>query len=229
MFIGHFALGFGAKKVAPAVSLGTLLVACQLADLLWPTLLIAGLERVELQPGATVVTPLNFVSYPYSHSLLALCLWGLLFGAGYAILRRSRLAAAVTIALLVVSHWILDFVTHRPDMPLTPLSSMSETKVGLELWASRPATMIVEVVMLTIGVALYMQTTRARDRIGSFGLWSLIAFLSVTYLANMFGSIPPSAEAVAWTTQSMWLLMAWGYWVDAHRASGAGRPGEAGR
>jgi hypothetical protein len=224
MFIGHFALGFGAKKAAPAVSLGTLLVACQFADLLWPTLLIAGLERVELQPGATVVTPLNFVSYPYSHSLLTLCVWGLLFGGGYMILRRSRIAAAVTIALLVISHWFLDFATHRPDMPLTPLPSMSETKVGLELWASRPATMAVEIAMFTIGVALYLRTTTARDRIGSIGLWSLIVFLSVIYLANMFGPVPPSAAAVAWTTQSMWLVMAWGYWVDGHRrAEGEGR------
>jgi hypothetical protein len=210
-------LGFGAKKAAPAVSLGTLLVACQFADLLWPTLLIAGLERVELQPGATVVTPLNFVSYPYSHSLLMLCVWGLLFGGGYMILRRSRIAAAVTIALLVISHWFLDVATHRPDMPLTPLSSMSETKVGLELWASRPATMAVEIVMFAIGVALYVRTTTARDRIGSIGLWALISFLSVIYVANMFGPLPPSANAVAWTTQSMWVVMAWGYWVDGHR------------
>lgn len=217
MFIGHFALGFGAKRAAPAVSLGTLFVAAQLADLLWPTLLIAGLEHVELQPGATVVTPLNFVSYPYSHSLLALCFWALLFGAGYVIVRRSRVSAAVTVAVLVVSHWFMDSVTHRPDMPLTP---MGTTKVGLELWASRPGTIAVEVVMFTIGVALYLTTTKARDRVGSIGLWALIAFLSLTYLANLFGPLPPSAEAVAWTTQSMWLLMAWGYWVDAHRVAG---------
>ncbi|MBZ5558224.1 MAG: hypothetical protein LAO77_13200 [Acidobacteriia bacterium] len=220
MFIGHFALGFGAKKAAPAVSLGTLFVACQFADLLWPTLVIAGVERVELQPGATVVTPLNFVSYPYSHSLLTLCVWGLLFGSAYMIVRRSRIAAAVTIALLVVSHWVLDFVSHRPDMPLTPLSSMSATKVGLELWASRPATMAVEIVMFTIGVALYLQTTRARDRVGSIGLWALIIFLSVSYLANMFGPVPPSAAAVVWSAQAMWVLVLWGYWVDAHRVAG---------
>jgi hypothetical protein len=223
MFIGHFALGFGAKRAVPAVSLGTLLVACQFADLLWPTLVIAGVERVELQPGATVVTPLNFVSYPYSHSLLTLCGWGLLFGCGYMIVRRSKIAAAVTIALLVVSHWILDFISHRPDMPLTPMSDM---KVGLELWASRPATMVVEIIMFTIGVALYLRTTTARDRIGSIGLWVLLIFLSVSYLGNMFGPVPPSAAAVVWSAQAMWVLMAWGYWLDAHRAGGAGGAGK---
>ncbi|MBI3402637.1 MAG: hypothetical protein HY048_14560 [Acidobacteria bacterium] len=217
MFIGHFALGFGAKKAAPAVSLGTLLVACQFADLLWPMLVLAGVERVELLPGATVVTPLDFVSYPYSHSLLTLCVWGVLFGLGYMIVRRSKAVAAVTIALLVVSHWVLDFISHRPDMPLTP---MNATKVGLELWASRPATMAVEIVMFTVGVALYLRTTTARNRIGSIGLWALLIFLSASYLGNMFGPIPPSAAAVVWSAQAMWVLIAWAYWVDAHRVAG---------
>ena len=119
MFLGHFGLGFGAKRAAPAVSLGTFFMAAQFADLLWPTLLLLGIERVEIQPGATTVTPLNFVSYPYSHSLLALAVWGLLFGGIYAVIRRSRLPVAITLALLVISHWVLDYVTHRPDMPLT--------------------------------------------------------------------------------------------------------------
>ena len=120
MFIGHFGLGFGAKRAAPAASLGTLFAAAQFADLLWPTLVLLGYERLEIEPGATTMTPLNFVSYPYSHSLLALCGWGLAFGGVYLAIRRSRIPAAVTIALLVVSHWVLDYVTHRPDMPLTP-------------------------------------------------------------------------------------------------------------
>ena len=214
MFIGHFALGFGAKRAAPAVSLGTLLVACQFADLLWPTLVMTGVERVELSPAATVVTPLDFVSYPYSHSLLTLCIWGLLFGIGYQIVRRSTAVAAITIGLLVVSHWVLDFVSHRPDMPLTPTSA---TRVGLELWASRPATMVVEIIMFTIGVALYLRTTTSRDRIGSIGLWALLVLLSVSYLGNMFGPAPPGVRPVLWSAQAMWVLMAWGYWVDAHR------------
>jgi hypothetical protein len=214
MFIGHFALGFGAKKAAPAVSLGTLLVACQFADLLWPTLVMAGVERVELLPGATVVTPLDFVSYPYSHSLLTLCIWGLLFGIAYQIVRRSTAVAAITIGLLVVSHWVLDFISHRPDMPLTP---MSATRVGLELWVSRPATMVVEIIMFTVGVALYLRATTARDRVGSIGLWALLVLLSVSYLGNMFGPAPPGVGPVLWSAQAMWVLMAWGYWVDAHR------------
>ena len=100
MFLGHFGLGFGAKKAVPEVSLGTLFIACQFADLLWPTLVLLGIERVEIEPGATRVTPLNFVSYPYSHGLLMLCVWGIAFGVIYAAIRRSRWRAAVDIQLV---------------------------------------------------------------------------------------------------------------------------------
>src|SRR5712691_13035272 len=112
MFLGHFGLGFGAKKAAPEVSLGALFMSCQLADLLWPTLLLLGLEQVEVQPGATLMTPLNFVRYPYSHSLLALTVWGGLFGVVYMLATHSRMIAGVTLALLVLSHWFLDVLMH---------------------------------------------------------------------------------------------------------------------
>ena len=214
MFIGHFGLGFGAKKAAPAVSLGTLFLACQFADLLWPSLVLLGVERVEVQPGATTMTPLNFVSYPYSHSLVAGCVWGVVFGAVYLAMRRSRRSAAVTLALLVVSHWVLDFITHRPELPLT---LGGQTRVGLGLWSSVPGTLAVEGLIFACGIALYTRATVARDRIGSIGLWSLVAFLVVAYLAATFGPPPPTAAAVAWSAQAMWVLVAWGYWVDAHR------------
>jgi hypothetical protein len=214
MFIGHFGLGFGAKRVAPEVSLGTLFLACQLADLLWPTLVLLGVEHVEIEPGATAMTPLNFVSYPYSHSLLALCVWGLVFGAAYAIVRRSHLASAVSLAVLVISHWVLDAASHRPDMPLTLTGT---TRVGLDLWSSVPWTMGIEVAILAIGVALYVRATAARDRIGSLGLVSLVAFLLVVYLAAALGPPPPSSTAVAWSAEAMWILVVWAYWVDHHR------------
>jgi hypothetical protein len=214
MFVGHFGLGFGAKKAAPSISLGTLFLACQLADLLWPTLVLRGIERVEIMPGATKMTPLNFVSYPYSHSLLALSLWGLAFGGAYALLRGARLTAAVTLALLVVSHWVLDYVTHRPDMPLTMHGS---ARVGLGLWNSVPATLVVELTIFAVGIMFYLRETTPRDRVGSIGLWSLIAVLLVIYVASSFGPPPPSPSAVVWSAQAMWLIVVWGYWIDRHR------------
>jgi len=214
MFIGHFGLGFGAKKAAPTVSLGTLFVACQFADLLWPTLVLLGYERVEILPGATRMTPLNFVSYPYSHSLLALCVWGVAFGALYHAIRRSRISAAVTVALLVVSHWVLDYVTHRPDMPLT---LNGPDRLGLGLWNSMPGTLAVELTIFAIGLALYLRETTSRDWIGSIGLWGLVGFLLAVYAANTVSPPPPSAAAVAWSAEAMWLLIVWGYWIDQHR------------
>jgi hypothetical protein len=215
MFIGHFGVAFGAKKAAPAVSLGTLFLAAQWADLLWPTLVLLGVERVEIQPGATAVTPLDFVSYPYSHSLVALCVWGVAFAVVYAAQKRSsRLVSGVVLALLVLSHWVLDVLTHRPDMPLTLTGA---TRVGLDLWASRPGTMVVELIILGVGVLMYGRLTRARDRVGSIALWALVIFLLVVYLANLVGPPPPSPGAVAWTAEAIWVLVIWGYWIDRHR------------
>src|SRR5881392_3878826 len=131
MFVGHFALGFAAKRVTPGVSLAMLFGAAQLADLMWPAFLLAGVEQVRIDPGNTAMTPLDFVSYPYSHSLAALLVWGIAIGAVYRAVAGGRRTVWV-LGTLVVSHWLLDYVTHRPDMPLYPGSA----KYGLELWRS---------------------------------------------------------------------------------------------
>jgi hypothetical protein len=217
MFIGHFGVGFAAKKAAPTASLGTLFIACQFADLLWPTLVLLGVERVEIDRGNTLMTPLAFLSYPYSHSLLALSGWGALFGLVYVAVRRARVSAGVTLAVVVVSHWVLDVIVHRPDVPLTVTGA---TRLGFGLWNSMPGTLAAELTVFGIGVIIYARTTVARDRIGSIALWSLVAFLLVVYFGNTFGPPPPSVRAVAWAAQSMWLLVAWAYWVDRHRMGG---------
>ena len=118
IFIGHFAMALGAKRFAPQVSLGVLFLACQLADIIWPNLVLLGFEKLEVAPGITAMTPLNFLHYPYSHSLVALVLWAAVFAVLYTLLRRAGTRVAIVIALLVLSHWILDVMTHRPDMPV---------------------------------------------------------------------------------------------------------------
>lgn len=214
MFIGHFALGLGAKRIAPEVSLGTLFAAAQLADLLWPTLLLLGIERAAIAPGITAVTPLDLSYYPYSHSLVALTAWGVALALAHRLLRRRRLAAGVTLAALVVSHWVLDVLTHRPDVPVGigggPL-------LGLGLWNSVAGTLAVELAVFAAGVALYARATRPRDRTGRLAFWGLVAFMLVVYSANFFSPPPPSITAVAWLAQAAWLLVAWGAWVDRHR------------
>src|SRR5579872_7109555 len=108
MFLGHFALGMAAKRAAPRVSLAVLFAAAQLADLLWPLLVATGIEVVRIDPGNTAFTPLDFVSYPYSHSLLTLVLWAAVFGLAYRVATKRNGTTFVVLAALVTSHWVLD-------------------------------------------------------------------------------------------------------------------------
>ena len=222
MFIGHYALGLGAKRLAPAVSLGALFLACQWADLLWPTLVMAGLESFTIQPGITAVTPLDFEYYPWSHSLLALAVWGAVLALIYRAVSGSSVRAAFVLGALVVSHWVLDLIVHRPDLPLAPATRL---RLGLGLWNSLPATLAVEFGLYAAGVWLYLRATVARDRIGSLGFWALATFLALVEAANVLGPPPTGIGAVTASAQAMWLLVAWGYWVDRHRSIRCRLPG----
>ena len=215
MFIGHFGVGFGAKSAAPKISLGSLFLAAQFIDLLWPVLLLLGVERVRISPGATAVTPLVFEHYPFSHSLAAAAGWGLLFGCAHFLLRKDRIGALV-LALLVASHWGLDAVVHRPDLPLFPGSA---TLIGLNAWSSMPLTLAIELPLFALGAWLYARATTPRDAIGRWGHVGLLAFLLAIYAGNLLGPPPPNAEAIAWTGQAQWLLVLWAYWIDQHRRS----------
>jgi|SRR5579862_3681718 len=214
MFIGHFAVGFAAKKFAPRSSAAVLLAAPQVADLLWPFFLLLGWEQVRVDPGNTRFTPLDFVSYPWSHSLLLLCVWATAFGAIYYAITRYR-PGAVAIWIGVVSHWVLDWVTHRPDMPLVPGGS----RYGLGLWNSIAGTMVVEIAMFAVGVWLYAGATRAKDRIGRYGFWAYVVFLLVIYFANTFGPPPDNVREIAWAGMAaVVILIPWAWWFDRHRS-----------
>jgi hypothetical protein len=214
MFIGHYALAFGAKRIAPAVSLGTLFLACQFADLLWPTLLVLGWETVAIDPGNTLVTPLNFISYPYSHSFVMLVMWAAVFGLAYRAIKGWRPVAIYTVAALVLSHYVLDVITHRPDLPITVSGSR---RLGVGLWNYPGTTLAVESALFILGAALYLGATRARDRTGRLALWSLIVVLAAVYFSALYGPPPPSVAAVAGAGHLLWLFVLWGYWVDRHR------------
>lgn len=215
MFIGHFGFGFGAKIAAKKVSLGTLFMAAQFIDLLWPTLLLLGVERVRIEPGATTVTPLRFEHYPVSHSLLAVFGWAAGLALVYWLLKRNRKNAAI-LGLLVISHWLLDVIVHQPDLPLYPGQS---EMFGLNLWSSLPATLAIEIPLFALGVWLYSKATTPNDSIGRWGLAGLVAFLLVIYAGNLFGPPPPSTQAIAWAGQLQWLFVIWGYWIDNHRTA----------
>jgi hypothetical protein len=219
MFVGHTAIALAAKTRAPNVSLGWFLGAAFALDLLWPNFLLAGIEHVSIRPGATAFNALVFDDYPWSHSLLMAWVWGL---AAMAIARGRGISAgfAFLIALVVVSHWVLDWVSHGPDMPLWPGAwPQASPRVGLGLWNSVAATLIVEGILFAAGIALYVRATRAIDRFGAIGFWVFVATCTVMWASSPWSAPPPSAHFLAWFAQGAWLLVWWAWWVDRHRVA----------
>jgi len=223
MFLGHYGIAFAAKRVAPRTSLGATFFAAQFLDELWPILLLAGVEHVRIVPGLMAANVLDFVSYPYSHSLVAALGWSVLIGLGYFAARRYGRGAWV-VGALVASHWFLDVPMHRPDLQLWPGSS---TRVGLGMWNSVPLTMITELGVFGFGLVLYLRGTRARDRVGRWGFWAMIALLVAFFIGGSFGAPPPNERALAMATLGLWLFVPWAWWVDRHRELRAVAPPES--
>jgi membrane-bound metal-dependent hydrolase YbcI (DUF457 family) len=218
MFIGHFAVGLAAKRVAPEASLGPLIAAPILLDLLWPAFVLLGWERVRIDLGNTAFTPLAFDHYPWSHSLLMSAVWGALLAVLYWRGRAGYGVGAGVLAAGVVSHWVLDWITHRPDLPLYPGRS---PLLGLGLWNSPPATIVIESLMFAAAVWLYATGTQARDRTGRYVLWAFIGVLALSYAADVLSSAPPpSVTAIAWTGLIIgWACPFWAAWFDGHRGA----------
>ena len=221
MFIGHFAVGLAAKKVSPRTSLATLFVAAQFLDILWPPLILTGIERVAIEPGNTAVTPLNFIHYPYSHSLVTVLAWSFGFGLLYYYFARNRRGAFIT-GLLVASHWLLDFITHQPDLPLAP---GVERYFGLGLWNSVALTAVVELGMFLLAVWIYSNYTRSDSNSGRISFWSLVVVLLAIQAASYTGSPPPSVEMVGWVgLAAAVLFIPWAMWIEKTRRVPGMRP-----
>jgi len=217
MFIGHAAVALAAKPLLPRVNLAWPLAAAFWVDMVWPAFLLAGVESVKIDPGNTAFTPLDFIHYPWTHSLVAAVAWSLLFAFAFRGLSRQK--GAWILGLLVFSHWALDALSHRPDLPLWPGSG---TRVGLGLWYSVPATLAVELTMFAIGIAIYVRAAPARDRTGFLAFWGLIAFLLAAYAGNVLGPPPPNVTAIAIAGLAGGVLFtAWAWWADRHRGNSA--------
>jgi hypothetical protein len=214
MFIGHFAVAFATKRVAPKASLGTLVLAAAFLDVVWPVLVLLGIERFHIVPGFTAVNPFDFDYYPWSHSLLMTLAWSLLFAFAYFAAKGDRVGA-VWVGIAVASHWVLDFVSHRPDMPLYPGGSK---KLGLGLWQSIPATFAVEGLMFAAGIALYVHATKSKDRIGTFAWWAMAVVLLALYVPGPWAAPPPNENSVAILgIVALAIFGPWAYWIDRHR------------
>jgi hypothetical protein len=215
MFLGHFGVGFGAKRVAAKVSLGTMILAAELLDLVFGVLLLAGVEHASVKPGLMAASSLDLYFYPYSHSLAATLVYSVLLGAAYYLVRHDFRSATV-VGLAVSSHWFLDLIFHRPDLPL---GFQDGLKFGLGVWDSLPLTVLLELGLFTFGFLLYLRSTAANDRVGRFGVWALAIVLIVVYFVTQFGPPPPNEQALGLSLLLLWITVPLGYWIDGHRGS----------
>ena len=195
------------------MSLGTLVLAATWLDLIWPIFLILGIEHVRIRGGANPFLILDFYDYPWTHSLAMAIAWSIGFGVVYWLVTRYGRGALIA-GIAVFSHWALDFVTHLRDLPLTPTAD--SMKVGLLLWQSPLATIVIEGLLFVAGVWIYVRMTKPRDRTGSIALMALIAFMIVAYIASLTSPPPPSANAVGWAGLASWLFPLWAWWIDRH-------------
>ena len=204
MFLGHFAVGLAGRTLTPSVSLGTWFLAVQLVDLVWPFFLLTGLEHVRIVPGITKFTPLDFSHYPFTHSLVAGAVWALLLVlARPGALRQPRTAAML--AGGVLSHWFLDALVHRPDLPVLP----NGPYVGLGLWNNVAATLVIELTLFAVALALYVRTRRP-----GMSFWLMIVALLAAYVGAGFGPPPPDVQTLAFSALAVWLFVLWAWYSD---------------
>jgi membrane-bound metal-dependent hydrolase YbcI (DUF457 family) len=210
VFVGHLALGLAAKRSVPQVGLGWLIAAVVTADLLWPIFVLAGIETVRIQPGATAFTPFVFESYPWSHSLVMLTIWGLVL-ALLARLRGIDGKALPLLALLVVSHWLLDYITHAPDMPLWTGDS---PRFGLALWNSVPATLLLEGSLWIAALVMYLRARPLEGWGPRLAFWSFVLVCTVMWAAGPWSPPPPDARSLGMFGLIGWITIPWAALAD---------------
>ena len=216
MLVGHCAVALGGKGAYPKLSLGLLMAAAVLADLLGFIFILLGIEHWTMNPGRAGIYAVDLDSVAWSHGFLPNLLWAAVFAGGYFLWRRHAAGAWILFAA-VLSHWLLDFVSHRPDMPLAPGLA---GRYGLGLWTSVPATIVVEGTLWLIALVAYIRATRANRRTGIYIFWAMIAFLTLSWVNNIMATPPAGSLTVAAIASLTFftLLVAWAYWMDRVRS-----------
>ena len=212
MFVGHYGASFVAKKVEPSVPLWVLFLAAQLLDILWAPFVLLGIEKVRIVPGITASNPLDLYYMPYTHGLVPALLWSCAGGVVYQVVARpSRRHVSVVVGLAVFSHWVLDFIVHRPDLPLYDNSA----KVGLGLWNAPALAFGLEAALLLGGMWLYLHG-RLNRALGTLGFGVLMLGIQ----AYLFFGPPPSSDRTAAGTAliayAVFAIVIW--WLQDRRA-----------
>lgn len=213
MFVGHFAVALAAKKVTPRLSLPLLFGAVQLLDILWPLFIVTGLEHARITPGFTAASPLELYDFPISHSLLMSLVWSAVLAAPFLVRRRVR--EGLVLAGCVFSHYVLDFVTHKPDLPLVP---GGQARLGLGLWDHLAASIVVESALFLTGIIIYLRATRATGRAGTIGFAVFMVVLAAVWLSGAFAPPPPDIMTVGVSALvAIPLILMWAWFVDRRR------------
>lgn len=185
MFVGHYGVSFAAKRLEPRIPLWVLFIAVQFLDVLWAPFVLLGIEKTRIVPGFTASNPFDLYYMPYTHSLVGAVVWSCVAAIGYqALVGRWDRRIGVIIGLAVFSHWVLDFIVHRPDLPLFD----NTAKVGLGLWNSRALALGLEVALLFGGLWLWLRV-RSRHVVGT----TVFAVVMVVVQAYTFFGPPPSS------------------------------------
>jgi len=216
MFLGHYGAALALKRAEPKVSLGTLFVATQLADVLWGAFLLLGWEHVRMLPDDNPLLTLQFYDYPISHSLVGALGWGLAAAAIYYSWptrdTTRHWQASALVGAAVASHWLLDLVVHVPDLPLAGNDS---PKVGLGLWRHFGLSVALELLVLAAGLAIYVRGRSRRHPVRPVRLGLVLVLLVGTYAASLFGPPPPSVAAIGLGDLGFLLLIGFlAAWAD---------------
>jgi hypothetical protein len=216
MFLGHYGAALALKRAEPKLSLGTLFLAVQLADLLWGVFLLTGWERVLIDPGYTAVTPLQFVHYPITHSLVGAVAWSaaaLVVYYSWPTRDTSRhWQASAMVGVAVLSHFPLDVLVHVPDLTI---AGDGTARLGLGLWRSTGATLAAELLVFGAGLAIYVLYRSRRHPVRPGRLAALVLLLIGIYLLNLLGPPPPNVAAIAIADiLGLLALAAFAAWVD---------------
>ena len=217
MFIGHYAPAFAAATSPKSPRLGALFVAAQLVDIAFFSFLILGIEKMRMLPGATAMNAMDLYGMPWTHSLAGAIGWGLAFAIAVKALRGSWTAGAIGGAV-VVSHWLIDLLVHRPDLTLAG----SPPKLGLGLWNHPWIEIPLELAFAFGGLWFFVSRTRATGATGKWSPWALAVGMAALQMVNWTTPQPneagPAPASTGWLglfAYALLALLAW--WVARTR------------
>jgi hypothetical protein len=219
MLAGHYGVGFALKRFDRMLSLGILFLAVQFSDILWTIFVLLGVEKVQVVSGITKANSLNFIYYPFSHSLVATLIWSALVFVLFTFLppkyRGKKLIGGIVAGLAVFSHFVLDLIVHIPDLPLAGNSSL---KIGLGLWNIPWLSWIAEWIILFGGLLMYLRATKGRSFWGKYGPWVISIILAILQVVGSLNPPPSNPRIPALIGLIMYLLTAYaGFTIDKNR------------